>query len=179
MPPLPSQHPQVAPLRDRLVRGLGHIVGIGQAGLDARLAGQEPSQVVGVESQRRPVDAGALELGDLDRQQVQVPGRQLARLVVGDAVGTDLFGAQVAGHVDGHLLQVQVPGRLPARVPADDHAVAIDDDRHAEAELADRLSDRLHGVVVLAWVLFVWCDLLDRTVLNFHGFVLLDELCLE
>ena len=90
-----------------------------------------------VEAQQAQVEVHLLQLGQFERQQVEVPLGERGRLVVGDAVGLDLLGRQVRGDVDRHLLQAQLLRRLPARVADDDHAVGVDDDRLAEAELPD------------------------------------------
>jgi len=165
-----AEHPQVAGLGDRVVRRLGHGVGVGQPLLHAGV--EQHGQLVGVEAEQRPVDAGLLELGQLDGQQLHVPVGQLRRLVVGDAVCPHLLGCEVAGDVHRHLLQPELLGSLPAGVPADDDAVAVHDDRLAETEAADALGDGLHGVVVEAGVLLVGTDLCDGTHLGLHDTLL-------
>jgi hypothetical protein len=105
-----TQDPQVAALRDRLVGRLGHIVGIGEPLLHAGI--EQLGQFVGVETEQRPVDAGVLQLGQFERQQLEVPLGQLAGLVVGDAVGADLLGRQVAWR------RAPAPSRARASVAA-------------------------------------------------------------
>ena len=87
---------------------------------------------------------------------------------VGDAVGLDLLGREVGGHVDRHLRELELLGRLPAGVPADDHASATHHDGLAEAELADALRDGVHSVVVQAGVLLVGIDAVDVAQLDVH-----------
>ena len=112
--PVVTQDPQVARLRDRLVGRLGHLVGIGQSVLHARI--EQLGQVVLREAEQFQVDVHALEFAKLDRQQLVVPLRQFGRLVVGDPVGLDLLGRQIRGDVDRHLLQAQLQCGLVAGV---------------------------------------------------------------
>jgi hypothetical protein len=60
--------------------------------------------------------------------------------------------------VDGHFLEAQLLGRLPAGVTDDDHAFVIDDNRLAESELADAGGQRVHSFVVLTGVTLVELD---------------------
>ena len=59
--------------------------------------------------------------------------------------------------------------RLPARVPDDDHAFGIDDDRLPEAELLERRRDRIHGRVVDPRVAEVGFDPINGPEFDAHG----------
>ena len=120
------------------------------------------------EAEQRQVEVHVLEGRQFDRQQVVVPVGQVGRLVVGDAVGLDLRGRQVRGHVDRHLLQPELLRGLVACVAADDHAVGIDDNRLAEAELLDRSCHGVHGSVILAGIAQVGFDVREIPEINFH-----------
>ena len=98
-----------------------------------------------VEAEQVQVEVACLQVGQLERQQVVVPVGQRRRLVVGDAVRLDLLRRQVLGDVDRHLRQAELLRRLVPRVADDDHAVRVDHDRLAEAELADAGRDGIHA----------------------------------
>ncbi|MFQ6047993.1 MAG: hypothetical protein ACE5K7_01355 [Phycisphaerae bacterium] len=109
-----AEEPQVARLRDRLVR-------VGHALLD--LALEQLGQLGLVETEQLQVEAAVPQLAQFDRQQVVVPLGQVGELVVGDPVGPDLLGREVLGHVHRHLIEPELLGYLPARMAADDHAI--------------------------------------------------------
>src|SRR5262245_38092038 len=71
---------------------------------------------------RRSAEAvvGSLQLGQLDRQEVEVPGGEVVGLVVGDAIRLDLLGRKVPGDVDRDFCEAQLLRRLPAGVADDD-----------------------------------------------------------
>ena len=71
--------------------------------------------------------------------------------------------------MDGHGLEAEALGGAEARVPGNDDAVSIDDDRLAESEPADALSDGLDRVVVLARVVGIGADGIERAELDRHG----------
>ena len=135
------------------------------------IAGEQLGEFVRVEPEQRPVDAGALELGDLDRQQFHVPGREFARLVVSDAIRPNLLRSEVGGDVYGHLGKLELLRGLEPSVPADDDALVIDHDGLAETELSNRGGDCLDGGIVLARVLLVRGDVIDRALDDLHGHV--------
>ncbi len=69
--------------------------------------------------------------------------------------GLHLLRRQPASHVYRHLGQPQRLRRLEPRVPDDDHARLVDDDRLAKAELPNRLRDHLDRVIVQSRVLVI------------------------
>jgi hypothetical protein len=87
---------------------------------------------------------------------------------VRQAVCLRLVGRQL-GDVDRHYLQTKLLCCFPPRVPHDDHAVAVDDDRLAETELANRGGNGIDGAVTL-----VWFDPINGPEFDKHGG---DELC--
>ncbi len=133
--PVVAQYPQVARLRDRIVRRLGDFIRVGQALLE--LATEQLGQFVGIEPQQRPVDAGALQLRQLDGQQLQIPVREFRGLVVGDAVRPDLLRRQIASNMDRHLLQPELLRREKSGVTGNDHASVVYNDRDPKTKLTD------------------------------------------
>ncbi len=105
----------------------------------------------------------------LNLEQVHIPFGDGGGLIVSDPVRAGLFGCEADGDVDRHLRQPELLGRLEPRVARDDDALFIDDDRLAEAELPQALGDGLDRALVLAGVLLVRRDGLDRTQFNVHG----------
>lgn len=53
----------------------------------------------------------------------------------------------------------------------DDHSIFVDDDRLAEAELLDRLNDSFDSGVVVAGVVGIGGDGINRTILYFQGWL--------
>ncbi len=147
--------------------GQRHVVGVDEAVLERGI--EQPRQLVGIEAEDAEVVVARLQLAQLDRQQVVVPVGPLAGLVVGDAVGADLLGRQVGGDVDRNLGQLQLHGRLVAGVAHDDDAVGVNDDRLAEAKLAERGGHDDDGVVVEARVARVGTKLGQVAKLDLHG----------
>ena len=92
---------------DRHLRGFRHSVRLRFSGRDllVGVAVQELVEFVRVEAQERQVEVCVLQVFDLEREQVVVPFRDLAGLVVGDAVCLDLFGGQVVGDDDRDFCQ--------------------------------------------------------------------------
>lgn len=66
------------------------------------------------------------------------------------------------GHVDRHLGHPQLHRGLEPGVAREDHVVLLDDDRHAEAELADGVRDGIDGCIVDAGVPGVRLEPADR-----------------
>jgi len=97
-----------------------------------------------------------------------VPLGPLRRGVVGEAVGADLLGREVLGHVHRHLGEPELPRGLQPRVAGDDDALGVDDDRLPEPEAADALGDRVDRVVVEAGVARVGADGVDGLRLDLH-----------
>ena len=80
------------------------------------------------------IEVHPLQLGQFDRQQLQVPLGDLGGLVVRDAEGLHLLRRQAARHMHRHLGKAQRLRRLEPRVP-EDHSRFIDHDRLPKAEL--------------------------------------------
>ena len=97
------EDPQVARPRGRLVGRPGHLVGITKAVLIA----EQLCQLVLVEAEQAEVVVHALQLGQLDGEQVVIPIRNVGRLVVANAVGLDLLGRQIFGDVNRNFLQAE------------------------------------------------------------------------
>lgn len=118
---------------------------------------------------REVAEVRRLQVLDLQRQQVVVPGGDVAGGVVGDTQRLDLRLRQAVGNVDGHRLHAQLLRRQQAGVADDDHALGVDDDRLPPAELLDGLCHGLHGVGVVAGVVLVRANRLDVTHVDLHG----------
>ena len=99
---------------DRHLRCLRHSIRLRFSGRDllVGVAVQELVEFVRVEAQERQVEVGFLQVFDFEREQVIVPFRDLAGLVVGDAVGFHLFGGQVVGDDDRDFRQSEALCRL-------------------------------------------------------------------
>ena len=160
---VPSEDVHLARLRDGLLRHVRRIVGVGLPGLD-RVAVQELVELGRVEPHRTHVEAGLLERLQLRLEQVHVPRRHLAGLVVGDPQGAFLLGREVVDDDRGDRVRPHLLHRLHACVAVDDHLVLVDDDRADEPVLADRRDHARHGVVVVSRVLRVRLQIRDLQV---------------
>ena len=159
--PVVPEDDNFAALRDRCVRRLRHHVGVGQPVLDAHALGDELGEFLFVESQQVHVETASPEFSQFDGQDGQIPLGQFAGFVVGDAIGPDLLGRQVGGHMHRHFVQAELLRRLPPRVAGDDHAVGIDDDGRAEAELLQAGRHGVHRLVVQPGIPVVRPNLVD------------------
>ena len=130
-----AQEDEVARLGDRLLGDLGHLVGIGEA-LGADVA--ELGELIWVETKHTQVVAEVGELGDLQGQQIKIPGALFGGAVVSQAVGLDLLRGKVAGDMDRHLRQAKALGGQKAGVACDDHALGINYDGLTPAVLGQR-----------------------------------------
>ena len=151
----------------RLVGWSGDVVGVALAVLQIGI--EQPGQFVLVEAQPDEVELRSLQVGQFERQQIEVPGGDVGRLVVGDPVRLDLRRRQVLGDVHRNLGHPQPLGRLPPRVADDDRVLFVDDDRLAEPELLQGTGDGFDGVVVEPGVLLVGPDPFDGPHRNAHG----------
>ena len=79
----------------------------------------------------------AAERLGLTEVPVVVPFRDLAGLVVGDAVGLDLFRRQVVRDDDRHFREAEAFGGLQSCVAGNDDHLGVDDDGLLPAELLD------------------------------------------
>jgi len=165
------EHPEVAGLRDRLVRWLRDSVRVGQP-LGAGRA-EHLLQLRRRETQELQVHVHAAQFGELDGQQFHVPRGQVRDLVVGDAIGPDLRRGEVGRHVDGHGLQSQLLRRLPARMADDDDPFGVHDDGLPEPVLPDGPGDGLDSAVVVAGVVLVGLDVRYLAKFDLHGSILL------
>ena len=141
-------------------------VGVGQTLLHAGV--EQFRQLVFAEAEEGEIDIQRLQFGQFARQQLQVPRRQIGDLVVRDAIRLGLLRRQLAGHVHGHLVQPELRGCFPSRMPDDNDAVGVDDDRLAEAESPDRLGNGVDRRVVVAGVLLVRLNLSQRPKFDVH-----------
>ncbi len=124
-------------------------------------------QLILIEPEQAEVVTEVAKSCQLDRQQIESPIGDFSGFLVGDPVGADRFGFEVAGHVDQNLGEPELPGHLPAGVTDAQHTVDVDDQRLPEAKLSEDLGGRIDGTVVDAGIAFVRLDPLDG--LRFDG----------
>ena len=105
----------------------------------------------------------------LEPIQIEIPLRELVRLVVGDAIGPGLLRSQILCNMHRHLVQLELLRCFPPSVAGDDDPVPVHHNRLSEAEPAHRLghgvdrrieatafpviglADRLAGAVAIFW----------------------------
>ena len=96
------------------------------------------------EAGQRQVEAEALQLAELEAEQLVVPAGVQRQLVVGNDQRPLLRLAQAGKLDDRHRRHAELPRRQQPPVPGDDAVVAVDQDRVGPAELADRGGDLRH-----------------------------------
>jgi hypothetical protein len=115
------------------------------------------------------VEVEVAKLAELQLEEVLVPLGFLMGAIVGEPIGLDLGRGEPLGHVDRHRREPEPVGRHEAGVADDDHPLAVDHDRLAEAELLDGGHDLGHRGLVPARVAGVRDDLLDGDQLDLHA----------
>ena len=102
-----------------------------------------------VEAELRHVEIRQVlhQRAQLGEQLRSVPFGFFTDPVVSDAVRAHLDGLHVAGDVHGHFSKPEQLGRHEPRVPNDDDAQLVDDDRLAPAILPNALRNLLDGKV--------------------------------
>ena len=136
-----TQQPQIARLRDRLLRQRRRLVVLGQALLAAR---QQPLQLALAKADQPEVEAELGEVRQLEPQQLLVPARVQRQLVVGKHIRPLLRLAHVRKLDHRHLLQPELSRGHDPAVPGDDAALTIDQYRVRPAELPDARCDLRH-----------------------------------
>jgi len=106
-----AENPQVARPGDRLIGRLGNLVRVGKPLLHPRI--EQLGQLVFGEANEPQVDVHSLQVGQLDRQQLVIPGGHIGGLVVGDSIRLGLGGREALGHVDGGFFQAEFQGGRP------------------------------------------------------------------
>ena len=104
---------------------------------------EEEIQLGGLEAGDLQIEI-ELELGkrlELDRQDLAIPAGQLGQPVVGDHIGPALGLREMVEFDRRNLEHAKLLGRGDASVAGHDLAVATDQDRVGESELADRRGD--------------------------------------
>ena len=101
------------------------------------------------------------------------PSAQVVRFVVGEPVRPDLLLGEHVGDRYRHRLGSHLERRFVPRVPRDDDAVLIDDDRLLPAELLDAGPHRRHGGIVVSGIVFVGRHTPDVPFLYSHLYQLL------
>ena len=119
--PVLTEHPQIARLRDRLLRQRRRLVVLGQARL--ALARQQPLQLALAEADQPEVEAELGKVRQLEPQQRLVPAGVQRQLVVGQHIGALLRLAHVGELDHRHPLQAELPRRQHPAVPGDDAAL--------------------------------------------------------
>ena len=112
-------------------------------------AEQQLLQLEFAEAGQPEVDAQALQLAQLERQQLLVPAGIQRQLVVGDDVGSPLRLGPAGRDHHRDLGEPQPLGRQHAPVAGDDRSGLVDQDRHRPSPLPDRgrdLGDLLVGM---------------------------------
>ena len=159
--PVLTQHPQIARLRDRLLRQRRRLVVLGQA--RPAVARQQPLQLARAEADQPEVEAELREIRQLEPQQRLVPAGVQRQLVVGQHVGALLRLAHVRELDHRHPLQTQLPCRQHPAMTGDDAVRAIDQHRVGPAELPDARRDLRHlGIGVGARIAGIGDQLAQR-----------------
>ena len=114
------------------------------------------------------VEAVALQVAELEPEQRLVPLGVLARPVVHQPVGPGLRRREAAGDVHRRGREAELPRRLEAGVPGEDHHLLVDDDRLPPAELLQRGRHRRHRGCVLPRVAGIGDQPLERQVDDVH-----------
>jgi hypothetical protein len=100
-------------------------------------------------------------------QQPVVPSSVLGQFVVGDHKGADLSWAQMLEANGRDLRHTERSGSLGSAMPADDLAIAIDQNRNNEVEHLDALGDLLKLFpAVPARVRGIGLQCIDPTILD-------------
>ena len=162
-----AEVPHVARLRDRFCGRVGHVVRVGQR--FGWRGGEEPQQLLLGERGRGQVEPGGLQGREFEGQLAVVPCGEGGGPVVGDAVRPGLLGGQAAGDVHRDGRHPELPGRLEPGVADDDHVLLVHDDRLLPAELLQGGGDGVYPGVVVAGVVLVRPDRVDRAVFDQHG----------
>ena len=97
---------------------------------------------------------------DLVEQFIVDPLRELRNTVVCQAVELDRFFVCVC-HDTWHFLHAEPNGSSISGVAFDDDAVAVNDQRHIEANLRDDLDKQVDGLIVLPRIADIGLDLGD------------------
>ncbi len=161
-----AKDPQVAFLRERMAGRFGG-TSSGPIRPSCTTGVEQLGQLILVEPEQAEVVTDVAKSCQLVRQQIEIPIGDFAGFLVGDLVGADRFGFEVAGHVDQNLGEPEPLGRLPAGVTDARHTAGVDDQRLPEAELGEDLAGRIDVIVVDAGIAFVRLDPLDG--LGFDG----------
>ena len=132
---------------------------------------QQTVKLVGVESEERQVKILFLQIAQFDRQQVVVPLRDLAGLVVRDSIRLHLFRREVFRDHHRNFREAELFRRFQAGVPDNHNEILVHDNRLLETELLDRIGNRLHRAVVEARVLLIRMDLREFHVDDLHLFL--------
>lgn len=138
--PMPPQDPQIAACCYWLVRGVWHLIRVGQA-LSGPLCRLDRRYIVQLEARQLKVEVQIGQMPKFCRQQALVPAGILSQPVVGYHVGP-LLGLVEAVELDaGHLGHSQLTGRHDPAVAGDDAVLAVYQDRVSPAELPNRGAD--------------------------------------
>ena len=164
-------HPR---LTDRLFRDIRDGVGV-RLSLGNHISFGSPVQqtvkLVGVEAEERQVKILFLQIAQFDRKKVVVPLRDLAGLVVRDPVCLHLFRREVFRDHHRYFREAELFRRFQPCVADNHNEILVHDNRLLEAELLNRVGNRLHRTVVEARVLLIRMDLREFHVDDLHLFL--------
>ena len=125
-------------LTDRLLRdirdGIGIHLSLGNH-IFFGISVQKTIQLIGVEAEERQVKILFLQIAQFDRQQVVVPLRDLAGLVVCDPVCLHLFRREVFRDHHRNFRETELFRRFQAGVADNHDEILVHDNRLLETEL--------------------------------------------
>ena len=109
-----------------------------------------------------------VDVGQLLRQDLEVPVGELGRLIVREPEGFDLLLGEIIRHDARHLFKSELECRLQSGVTCHHDSVLIDDDRYFESKLLDRCRDLVYSLIIFSGIFLVW-DQVSRFLLDdFH-----------
>ena len=132
---------------------------------------QQTVKLVGVEAEEREIKILFLQIAQFDRQQVVVPLRDLAGLVVRNPICLHLFRRKVFRDHHRNFREAELFRRFQAGVADNHDEILVHDNRLLETELLNRVGNRLHRAVVEARVLLIRMDLREFHVDDLHLFL--------
>ncbi len=149
------------------MRHVRHIVLVGEPVFGGVLTGDQCFPFLWGEAGQAEIEAGVLQFGQFDAEQVVIPGGVLADLVVGQDQRAALRVAQVIQRDDRHLGHAQLTSRQQTTVSGDHIVVAIDQDRRAPAEFANAGGDLCDlGLRMLLGIAGIGNQRIDRSVVE-------------
>ena len=162
-----AKDPDVAGFGDGCLSHLGCLVFVGQA-IVTGITRNKFVPLFGGKAGEAQIKASFLQLSQFKAQQVVIPGRVLADLVVSQDQCLSLDLGQVFHGHDGHLGHAELAGSKQPAVTCDDVVLSVHQDGSTPAKLGDAGRDLCHmGVRVQLGISGVRDQGLNRPVLDF------------